>query len=173
MENLSEQERWLPLIEGEYDISSHGRVKSLERTYINAIGQLMPLKQRILRPTLNSFGYLRISLNFDGAQKTEKIHRLVALVFLDNPNNLPEVNHKDGNKQNNCSSNLEWCDRPHNIRHALTNSLIKTKLDEDDVVSIREKARQGTPLRKIAEEYGLVEGTIWNIVKYKIWQHVP
>jgi hypothetical protein len=172
MEMISDVEIWKTLIDGEYEISNLGRIKSLAREYLNSVGNIMPLKERILSATLNNYGYLRVSLNFNGHQKTEKIHRLVAITFLDNPNNLPEVNHKDGNKQNNRVENLEWCNRAYNNRHALDNGLKKTKLKESDILEIRRKASEGTPLRQLAKSYAIVEGTIWNIVNYKIWKQV-
>lgn len=59
----------------------------------------------------------------NGKEKLLRVHRLVAMAFLPNPNNLPQVNHKDGNKQNNSVDNLEWCEQSDNMKHAYKNGL--------------------------------------------------
>lgn len=76
---------------------------------------------RILKPVLTKNGYLRVTL--DG--KLIRVHRIVALAFLGNENNYPQINHKDGNKQNNNVENLEWCTASENIRHAHLTGLKK------------------------------------------------
>ena len=81
-------------------------------------------RNKILIPHPNEKGYLRVCLHVKGKSTTQKVHRLVALTFLENPNNLPEVNHKDGNKLNNRVDNLEWCTHTHNMREAFKNNLI-------------------------------------------------
>lgn len=72
---------------------------------------------KILKTTRNSFGYLVVGLTKDNVQKKYLVHRLVAEAFCSNPNHFIEVNHKDENKENNSSSNLEWCDHLYNIRY--------------------------------------------------------
>ena len=89
--------------EGHYQVSNFGRVKSIK------FG-----KERILKPLTNSSGYLCVNLYKNGIIKTYLVHRLVAEIFLPNPNNYKEVNHKDEDKSNNIVSNLEWCDRCYN-----------------------------------------------------------
>ena len=103
-------EEWKNIVgyEGKYQISSLGRVKSLN--YRNTG------KEKILKQNINK-GYKEISL-FDG--KTKKIylvHRLVALHYISNPNNYPCVNHKDEDKTNNCVENLEWCSVSYNNKY--------------------------------------------------------
>ena len=92
--------------EGLYQVSNRGNVKSLNYRHTG--------KEGILKGNDNGDGYLQVKLLKDDKGKNYKIHRLVAQAFLDNSNNLPEVNHKDENKQNNCVQNLEWCDRAYN-----------------------------------------------------------
>lgn len=92
-----------------YLVSNLGRVKSLS---FNHSG-----KERILKPSFNHNGYLRISLTNEKGKKTFKVHRLVALAFIPNPDNLPQVNHKDENKQNNNVDNLEWCSPKYNSNY--------------------------------------------------------
>lgn len=73
---------------------------------------------RILRQYTNRSGYKYIRLYYNGVSNNWTIHRLVATLFIDNPQNLPQVNHKDGNKENNHVSNLEWCTAFYNNKHA-------------------------------------------------------
>jgi hypothetical protein len=83
-------------------------------------------KKRIIKPWDNGNGYLCVSKVFSGKKrKNYYIHRLVASAYLDNTQNLPEVNHKDGNKHNNNITNLEWCSRGDNVRHAFQTGLSK------------------------------------------------
>lgn len=78
---------------------------------------------KILKPSIHK-GYQVVVLCNKGFRRTINVHRLVALAFIDNPNNLPCVNHKDGNKQNNCVFNLEWCTHGQNEKHAWKLGLI-------------------------------------------------
>ena len=106
-------ENWkdVPGYEGLYQISNLGNVKSL---YSN----------KILKPSIDKYGYTRFSATKDKIQKTLIIHRLVAKLFIPNPNNLPQVNHKDGNKKNNCKNNLEWCTDSDNKKYAYKTGLM-------------------------------------------------
>lgn len=94
---------------GLYQISNLGNVKSL--------GNSQKRKEKVLKPAKNNRGYLYVCLCNQEIRKIYKIHRLVAEAFVPNPNNLPEVNHKDENKTNNADSNLEWCDHKYNINY--------------------------------------------------------
>lgn len=106
--------------EGKYMISSLGRIMSLE--YHNAKG----IKRKgLLKPAIDGKGYLRCALSKGNILTTYKVHRLVALAFIPNPLNLPQVNHKDCNKQNNSIDNLEWCNNSYNQLHAYKNGLNK------------------------------------------------
>ncbi len=91
---------------GIYQVSDEGEVRSLN--YRNT-GRV-----QVLKPNKNNCGYLLVTLYKNGKRKSFSVHRLVAEAFLPNPDNLPEINHKDENKANNCASNLEWCDRKYN-----------------------------------------------------------
>ena len=92
--------------EGLYKISDKGRVKSIGYK-----------KERILKPGRDKYGYLLVSLCKNHKIKYCHIHRLVALTFILNPNNLPQVNHKDEDKTNNRVENLEFCDRKYNCNY--------------------------------------------------------
>ena len=105
--------------EGLYEVSSLGRVRSLD--VVDRLGRLHKGKIRAAKD--NGNGYQTLPLKHDGKQKMVTVHRMVAIAFVDNPYNLPEVNHIDGDKTNNMASNLEWCDRRHNVKHAVENGL--------------------------------------------------
>lgn len=101
-------EMWVDIVNYEklYQISNYGRVKGLKRNII-------------LREGYNKKGYSQVCLTKNNKKKTFKVHRLVAKAFIPNHSNLPEVNHKDENKRNNVTNNLEWCDCGYNINYSL------------------------------------------------------
>lgn len=80
---------------------------------------------RLRKPFINKGGYAWVGLHKDGVQKKFYIHRLVAIAFIPNPENKPEVNHKDGNKLNNNDWNLQWTTTKENVEHSITNQLRK------------------------------------------------
>ena len=108
------EEIWRPIVgyEGLYEVSSYGRVRSLDR-YVKGKSYRLH-KGKVLSPGKNSRGYLSAVLSYNGKHKAITVHRLVAETFLPNPDNLPEINHKDEDKTNNSVDNLEWCDRSYN-----------------------------------------------------------
>lgn len=109
--------------EGLYQISNMGRVKSLERTAWNGKGYYK-IPEKILEGADNGTGYLKVGLCKDGEVEQPLVHRLVAQAFLPNPDNLPEVNHKDKNTKNNCVDNLEWCTRQYNVEYSNAKAVI-------------------------------------------------
>ena len=135
---------------GSYQVSSKGRVKSLERivTKYNALtkrNNIVEIPEKILKPSINKYGYYRVSLNINGKRETYPIHRLVAEAFLENTNNLKTVNHIDKNKLNNNIENLEYMSIGDNVRHSLNKPVIK--FDEtgnvlEEYPSINEAGRQ-------------------------------
>lgn len=113
------KEVWKPIkgYEGRYEVSNIGRVKTLPFVRGNHIGSYKT-KEIIRKQSANQKGYMRIGLNgLDGKRKMYSVHRLVAMAFIPNPENLIEVNHRDFNKSNNCVENLEWCDRDYNLSY--------------------------------------------------------
>ena len=105
---MEEEEIWCPIkgYESIYEVSDKGRVKSVK------FG-----KERILKPRRTPQGYLLVCLCKNGEIKQCLVHRLIAQTFIPNPDNLPQVNHKDEDKENNSVQNLEWCDRKYNINY--------------------------------------------------------
>lgn len=113
-----------------YQVSSMGRVKSLERYVRNTSTSFRKLPERILKQDCMQDGYLGVSLSRHQVPKYVKVHRLVAAAFIPNPDNLPVVNHKDGNKHNNCVENLEWCTIAYNNEHARVTGLTPPPCEE-------------------------------------------
>lgn len=116
----------------DYIISDEGIIKNIAT-------------DRIINPWLNNNSYYYVTLNLEGTRKNYRVHRLVAEKFIPNPNNLPQVNHKDGDKRNNKADNLEWCDSSYNVQHAIRQGLIplgvnnkRSKLSQEDVDYIKQ-----------------------------------
>lgn len=107
--------------EGLYQVSNLGRVKR---------------ENKLLHLNTNTYGYKHITLSKNNVQKTAVIHKLVADAFIENPHSKPQINHKDGNKENNTVANLEWVTQGDNNRHAVKTMLRKSKkillVDGDD-----------------------------------------
>jgi hypothetical protein len=111
------KERWKDIqgYENRYKVSNLGNVKSLSRK-----GKR---QEHLLNLAINPKGYYYVCLCVDSKQRTFRVHRLVAEAFIPNPKNLPEVNHKWGNKKDNRACALEWCTTQFNIEHAFENNL--------------------------------------------------
>lgn len=116
------KEIWKDIIgyEGYYQISNYGNVRSLDR--IDCKNRFR--KGKDCKKILTEDGYYKAGLSKNGVEKRHFIHRLVALHFIENPNNLECVNHKDENKINNCVDNLEWCSREYNNNYGTRNKRI-------------------------------------------------
>lgn len=114
--------------EGLYQISNSGKVKALKREWRmgkKGNGVILSHEEKILKHGFHKKGYKQVVLCKDKKQKTIKIHRLVGLYFVANPDNLPMLNHKDTDKTNNWDWNLEWTTNQDNITHAILNGLRK------------------------------------------------
>ena len=108
-----EQEEWRDIqgFEGCYQVSNMGRVRSVSRIVRAGKNKQRRTNGKMLSPWKTKHGYLHVNL---GRLKRQSIHRLVAKAFIPNPNNYPDVNHKDEDKANNIASNLEWCNHSYN-----------------------------------------------------------
>lgn len=181
MENSNfEQEIWRPIegYEGFYEVSNLGRVKSLAR--ITAHGRKIKEKQRKL--PLNK-GYPTIKFSKDGEWELAYVHRIVAKVFIPNPENKREVNHIDGNKLNNKVENLEWVTSSENVKHAYDSGLHtrtnvkgeynnKAILTEKQVKEIKLLILDGRQNRELAAMYNVSRKVICDIKKGRNWKHV-
>lgn len=157
--------------EGMYQVSNQGRVRSLDRTITMKNGGTRFCKGKVLKPTVNSSGYLHLGL---GKGVYQYVHRLVAQEFLPNPDNLPEVNHEDGDKRNNEVTNLRWVTPSENQLHSKATGLAKTgeehvqaRLSNEDVRYIREVYIPKHPEfggKPLAERFGVARSIISRIV---------
>lgn len=95
--------------EGYYQVSNLGRVKSLDRLVNSKNNSKRLSKGYLLKQVQDKYGYLKVCLSIKHKHKSKFVHRLVAEAFIENPDNLPVINHKDENPSNNNVSNLEWC----------------------------------------------------------------
>lgn len=124
--------------EGLYQVSNLGRVKSLERYFENH-SKLQKLEGKIKAIRIDTGGYYTTDLYCNNKQRTWKVHRLVAMAFIPNPEKKPTVNHKDGNKLNNNVDNLEWCTQHEQNEHFYRLGL-KSKENIDKAIKAMNKA---------------------------------
>lgn len=111
-------EIWKPLtLYNGYEVSNMGRVRSIDREYIDKKGIKQTFKGRILTPIKQKNGYLNVLISQGGKFYKVSVHRLVAMAFIPNIKNKPQVNHKDEDKTNNRADNLEWCTSKENINY--------------------------------------------------------
>lgn len=140
-------------------------------------GVVFNLCGKELKGMIDNSGYKEVNIK----GKFERLHRIVATCFIENPNNLPCVNHKDGNKLNNDISNLEWCTHSENTKHAYENGLEKKclgekhhahKLTKENVMFIREhyksRDKQYSAV-KLGEMFGVTEYAIKDVIRGKSW----
>lgn len=99
--------------EGFYQVSDRGNVKSLDRQTKGGF-----FKGYLRKLDKDKYGYWVVRLQRNGNSRTFKVHRLVALAFIDNPETRPVINHKDGNRANNLKENLEWYTVQENVQHS-------------------------------------------------------
>lgn len=154
-------------------------VKGFENYLVSSLGNVKTINgklKKVVYDSKNDYGYVELWKNNKG--KKFRIHRLVAETFIPNTLGKEQVNHIDGDKKNNCISNLEWVTPKENIRHAIENDLssikygsknLASKLKEEDVKYIRENAGINKSVKELSEIYNVSKTTIYNIINYKKW----
>jgi hypothetical protein len=159
-----------------YIVSNLGRLMSKNKM-VEAKNGLALRKGKILNPSKTDKGYLRTRLSVDNIKKNFFIHRLVAEAFIENLNNLPDVNHKDGNKENNRVDNLEWVTKQENHTHAVRTGLKAkgerhgmSKLTLPQVTEIKNMLRAKISYSRIAKIFNVTKQTIYGIKHDKYWQ---
>ena len=175
------EEVWKPVVgyEGYYEVSNLGNVRSLDRANITKKGHIERRKGRVMSK-INSHGYLRASLKKDNIPKFILIHRLVAEAFIPNPENKPQVNHKDLNKANNRVDNLEWNTALENNKHAQLNRAnyfgerhCKSKVNNEIVKEMRYVYRsQLYSMPELAFIYGVSTFAARQIIAGYTWKNV-
>ncbi len=178
------KEIWKDIVgfEGYYQVSNFGNVKSLERKCKALGNKLRTVPSKAKAVTIDRYGYPKVSLDKDGHSYYFTIHRLVAQTFIPNPENKPQVNHIDGNKQNNCVENLEWCTAKENTDHSWKMGLQKikhgsqrawAKMNEEKVKEARKTySLGGVSLKELAKKYNICSQALHNIILRKTWKHV-
>jgi len=179
-------EEWKPIegYNGYYEVSNTGFIRSVDRIQVMKNGHTRK-KTSVMRKTGLNYvgGYKHTSLSRDGVHINVYIHRIVAQHFVSNPDNKPEVNHKDGNKLNNHYTNLEWVTPRENQIHAHLNGLKpntrfgetagQSKLKEKDVLEIIDLlANTQISQKEIARRYNIHYTAIVNINGGHHWKHI-
>jgi len=169
--------------EGLYKISNLGRVNRLmhvRKLYHIHLKKFIPVvfKDRILKSNMNK-GYLGITLHINGSKKQCYIHRLIAEAFIPNPENKPEVNHKNGIKSDNRIENLEWVTHKENMIHAGRMGVMNggigenngmSKLNEFQVRVIRKSS--GLTHLELSKVFNVHRTTVSYIINGRLWPHV-
>ncbi len=164
MKQSNGAENWANIFgfEDYYSVSSMGRVHS-------------KIRNRILKGC--SGKYVQYILCKDGVKKTVYGHRLVAQHFIENPRGLPEVNHFDGDRKNNCATNLEWVSASDNQKHSFAMGLssgppFMSTITEEIVFDIRKRLAGGESGNSVARFYGINSGTVSRIRTGKRWSYL-
>lgn len=163
-----------------YEVNKEGAIRNIRTQYI-------------VKPRINKTGYYDVRLHL-GPERHKNItcliHQEVAKAFIPNPNNLPCVNHKDGNKLNNNVDNLEWCTYSENLKHAWDNKLkVEThksrnageasgnaKLTNEIVQYVREVYKpydREFSAGALAKKFGIDPSVMLKIIKKERWKHLP
>lgn len=146
---MSEEWRAVPGYEGLYEVSNCGRVRSLPRWFHYGDGRKSCLRPgRILKLTKKSNGYLYLNLSKHKDAKPTYVHRLVAMAFLPNPNNLPLINHKDESRSNNHVDNLEWCDNRYNMMYGTVGERLRNHEYGTPGIPVEQRDLDGNLIRE-------------------------
>lgn len=150
-------------IKTDYMISNTGRLASLKMC-------------RDMKPAAGSDGYLETVIRVNGEKRNVAIHRLVALAFIPNPEHLAEVNHKDGNKNNNNVWNLEWMTHYDNVIHAIETGLrdnyLPKKYSKKKIHKVCKLLEKGLDPSEISKRTGVSKSVIKSIRRGKSWKYI-
>lgn len=168
-----------------FQISNLGRIKRLEyKKWCVPNNSFSTMKEKILKTSFNnSKSYERIKISLNNRTKIYSIHRLVAITFIPNPNNYPQINHIDGDKSNNKVENLEWCTNNENMKHRYEvlkkfsfpkgESCNFSKLNKEKVIEISKLIKDGYKDKDIARMYNLKSTSTIIFIRQGItWKHL-
>lgn len=176
-------EKWEPVknYNKYYEVSDSGKVRSITRSVpVNSIQGSKIVQGRVLKAGLSSNGYVSVTLSKFGKFKYPSVHRLVAEAFIPNPKNLPQVNHKDGDKTNNNAWNLEWVDEIGNMKHASDLGLVdnrgvkspNNKYSEEIIIEVKKLLTEGLSTVKISKLTGVNRTTVYRVKTGQQWSHI-
>lgn len=138
-----------------YEASDDGQIKSVERRVKHNYGGFSLRKSRILKQYISDDGYKRLGITMNRKTETTNVHRLVALAFIPNPENKPQVNHINGIKTDNRVVNLEWATVAENVKHAYDTGLkTKAKLSETQIAEIVARSKKPITLINVLSGEG-------------------
>lgn len=137
-----------------YSVTEEGKVYSHFKRY-DKEWQILKEPVRELKPTADKKGYLKVRLSSNGNKKSASVHRLTALAFIDNPDNLPQVDHIDANKLNNSVENLEWVTGQENHRRKMEMGLNIVKSGEEHYMRVRNYQKDEFPCCKEIVQYDI------------------
>ena len=169
--------------EDSYQVSDLGRVRSVDRLVFKTNGRQQFFKGRVLSLTKNACGYPQMILHTNGKPRSVRVHRLIALAFIPNPENKPDVNHKDGVKTNNVLANLEWSTTSENVKHAYDNGLTRiqhrkgtdshrAKLTPELIRKAKTMRENGATFVEIGKIVGVDESSIRHAISGKTWKYL-
>jgi len=174
-------EIWKDVVDYEsyYEVSNLSNVRGKDRFIKYKSGKIIFKKSKLLSPSMSG-GYLNVGLCKNGIVKRYGVHRLVAMMFIKNPENKKEVNHKNGIKTDNLLKNLEWCTPKENSAHAIKKRLInpsngsshyRAKLTEIQILEIR-RLKPIMKTKEISKMYNIKENAVRRISNKTSWKHV-
>jgi hypothetical protein len=164
----------VPQTFGQYQVSSLGRVRNTFRLFSGCV-KIKKCRKQILGQYSDNYGYLALNISLNNQRAYRKVHRLVAQTFIPNPENKPQVNHKNGIKTDNRVENLEWVTRKENQIHASKIGLLTfSKLDPKKVLIIKERLKnyKYRDVSKLAKEFGVSLSAISDIRHNRKWSYI-
>lgn len=167
------EEIWkdVPGFEDSHQVSNLGRIRAKDRYIKCKHGSVSLKKGKILKPVVCKNGYLEAQFTVNNVRKVFLLHRLVAMVFIDNPNNYPEVNHLDEDITNNKINNLEWCSSKYNANYGTRNE--RCWMNNPQKKKVNKYSIDGTfiaeypSISTAAKEHGITDSPIVRVCKGK------